>query len=230
MTRRRTRNKLRAGILRAAGFVAICTGLHCAIADEARVAEPLTKEAYATVKDKKGIVLLAVRWDRRWKCGGYQNAQLRAVGFDKSPSKKSSDADAPDLLLDGAPEIVNKADFSNYAFLVDPGEYELSGFQIKVARSVSDVGYLTVPRSKLMKNGRSAGGSFTVSAAEIVFIGNFYLDCYRTPTLWRYHSDGREAFEQHLAEFKKAFPMLDTSRAKFRLFETKLFGEPYQLP
>jgi hypothetical protein len=211
-------------------FIALALGAVCASSTNAQVAERLTEANVESAKDQKGIVLLAVRWDRRWKCGGYENAQVRVIGFDKLPSKMTSDDDRPDILLDDAPKIFTKPDFDNYAFLVEPGEYGLSGFLIKVARSISDTNYLAFPRSKLIKDSRSLGGSFSVNAGESVYIGNFYLDCYKSPTLWRYHSNGHEAFAEHLKEFKRDFPMLDTTKVKFRLFETTEFGNPYRLP
>lgn len=54
----------------------------------------LDADEYSKVKDKKGVVILAVNWNRRWKCGQYENAQLRSFGFDRMPVTKSTD-DAP---------------------------------------------------------------------------------------------------------------------------------------
>ena len=49
-------------------------------------AEPLTTEAYPKLKESKGVVLLAVRSVVRWKCGEFENAQLRLIAFDKLPT------------------------------------------------------------------------------------------------------------------------------------------------
>ena len=65
---------------------------------------------------------------------------------------------------------------------------------------------------------------------RLVCIGNFYLDCAYGPTLWRYYSDGKEAFEAQIQEYKNSFPFLDLSNVKFRLFQTKEFGIDYELP
>jgi hypothetical protein len=208
--------------------IVVAFGL-CTQVVAAPVAEPITADAYGRSRDTKGVVLLAVRWDRRWKCGGYENAQLRVIAFDKLPSEKGND-DRPDLVLDDAPRVMTKPAFDNYAFLVEPGEYGLSGLEIKVARSASDVGFFKAPRSIFMKEGKSAGGSFKVAAGEIVYIGHFYLDCAKQPTLWRYYPDGREAFSEYLSTMKKAFAMLDLGSAQFRLFQTTEFGNEYQLP
>lgn len=199
------------------------------LAAEQKIAAPLTKDAYEQLGTTRGVVLIAVRWDRKWKCGGYENAQLRTIAFDKQPSQKNNDADQADIFLDDAPLIMTKPAFDNYAFLVEPGEYGLSELQIKVARSVSDVGYFKVNRSSFLKEGKSGGGTFMVNAGEIVYIGHFYLDCLQQPTLWRYYPDGQEAFKAYLGTIKNQFPMLNLDKAVFRLFKTKEFGNDYQL-
>jgi hypothetical protein len=201
-----------------------------ACASDVDVAEPLTGESYEQHHASKGVVVLAVRWDRQWRCGGFENAQLRMIAFDKLPSGKAGDEDKPDVLLDDAPLIFTKPRFDTYAFLLEPGEYGLSGVNIKVARSNSDVGFFRAPRSVLIRDGSSEGGSFTVGAGEIVYIGHFHLDCYKQPMLWRYYPDGREAFNEYLQSVRKAYPMLDVSKAQFRLFKTAVFGRDYQLP
>lgn len=199
-----------------------------AVADPSPV-QAITGEAVNADPTGKAVVLLAVRWDRRWRCAGFENAQLRVIGFDKLPSAKT-DAEEPDILLNDAPAVLTKPTFDNYAFLVEPGEYGLSRLEIKVAKSVSDVGFFRAPRSVFLKDGQSLGGSFTVVAGEVVYIGHFYLDCYRQPTMWRYYPDGREGFNGYLNSLKKAYPALETEKVVFRLFQTKEFGQDYQLP
>ncbi len=208
----------------------LCLGLNTARADSSKVAEPLTSDAYKQFGASKGVVLFAVRWDRKWNCGGFENAQLRAIGFDKLPTQKPNDDEAPDILLDDAPLIMTKPIFENYALLVEPGEYGLSRLHIKVARSVSDVGVFKIPRSTFLKDGQSSGGTFKVGAGEIVYIGHFYLDCYKQPILWRFYSEDREAFDRYLTAVKKEYPMLDVTKAQFRLFQTTEFGYDFQLP
>jgi hypothetical protein len=189
----------------------------------------LTRGDYEAANGSKGVVLLAVRWDRAWNCAGYENAQLQIIGFDKLPSSKA-DQDPPDILLDDAPKLMTKPEFENYALLVEPGEYGLSGFRIKAARSVSRIEQFGAKRSELIKGGTSEGGSFVVAADEIVYIGNFYLDCYEIPTIWRYYTETHDGFGRHMAEFKSEFPFLDTSKAVYRLFETTRAGNHYELP
>lgn len=192
-------------------------------------AERVSGEAVNTTNQSKGLILLAVRWDRRWNCAGFENAQLRLIGFDKLPTAKTDDA-APDILLDDAPLVMTKPVFENYALQVEPGEYGLSRLEIKVAKSRSDVGFFRVPRSKFLTEGKSLGGTFTVGAGEAVYLGHFYLDCHQQPILWRYYPEGRDDFNGYLASLKKIFPALEIQKVVFRLFQTKEFGQDYQLP
>src|SRR6185295_12549797 len=167
----------RSGFIFSVGML-ICTCVSVTnLQAQSPVAERVTGNAVIAGNQTKGVALLAVRWDRRWNCGGFENAQLRVMAFDKLPTAKTDDA-APDLLLDDAPLIMTKPVFENYAFQLEPGEYGLSRLEIKVAKSVSDVGVFRVPRSKFLKDGASLGGTFTVGAGEVVYLGHFYLDCH----------------------------------------------------
>jgi hypothetical protein len=164
---------------------------------QSAVAKRITGDAANINNQAKGVVLLAVRWDRRWNCGGFENAQLRVIGFDKLPTVRTDDA-SPDIVLDDAPLVMTKPVFDNYAFEVEPGEYGLSRLEIKVAKSRSDVGFFKVPRSKLLNDGKSLGGTFMVNAGEAVYLGHFYLDCHKQPILWRYYPEGRAGFNGYL--------------------------------
>ena len=190
---------------------------------------PLTSENYMQDGANKGVVLLSVRWDRKWNCSGFQNAQLRLIGFDLFPSKRSVDDEGADLLLNDAPLLLTKPRFDDYAFLVEPGQYALSKLHIKVARSVRDVGIAKAGREVLLKEGSAFAGTFNVGAGEIVYIGHFYIDCAEEPSLWRYYLKDRESFNEYLADQKKKVPELDTSKASFRLFKSSFFGKDFEL-
>lgn len=196
---------------------------------EESVASPLTPESYAEGANKKGVVLFAVRWDRRWKCGGFENAQLRLLAFDKLPISRTNEDENADFVLADAPLLMTKPRFDDYAFVVTPGEYALVGLQIKAAASASDVRIAKVGRERLIKDGRPEGGSFVVGAGEVVYIGHFYLDCFKEPTLWRFYPEDREAFNGFLAGVNKQHPELDASKVQFRLFKTTLFGRDFEL-
>lgn len=193
------------------------------------VALPLTSENFAEGGTTKGVVLFAVRWDRRWKCGGFENAQLRLLAFDKLPITRTTEDESADLVLADAPLLMTKPRFDDYAFVVAPGEYALVGLHIKAAASVSDVRIAKVGRDRLIKDGRPDGGSFVVNPGEMLYIGHFYLDCFKEPTLWRYYPEDREAFNGYLAGVTKQHPELDASKVQFRLFKTTFFGRDFEL-
>jgi len=78
------------------------------VAAEAETARSLGVRGPEAESGTNAIVLLAVRWDRRWKCGRFENAQLRVIAFDKLPSTKVADDAPADLLLDEAPALMTK--------------------------------------------------------------------------------------------------------------------------
>jgi len=192
--------------------------------------DKMSSDEYSQVKNTKGVVLLAVNWNRKWNCGGFENAQVRKIAFDRMPVTKPSDDAAADVVLDDVPLIFTTPGFDDYAFVVEPGEYALSEFTIKVARSIRDVGGFNAKRSFLIKDGKALGGSFEVQAGEIVYIGHFFLDCLRQPIPWRYYPDGQDAFKEYLTKIKSKYPDLDVDKAQFRLFQTTQFGNDYKLP
>lgn len=193
------------------------------------VAVPLTAETQPQGSTDKGVVLLSVRWDRRWQCGGFENAQLRLLAFDKLPTTRKQEDEGADLLLADAPLLTTKPAFDNYAMVMDAGEYALAGIQIKAAASVTDVRLAKVGRERLLKDGQPQGGTFVVGPGESVYIGHFYLDCLREPTLWRYYPESREDFNSYLAQVAKQHPELDVTKVQFRLFKTPYFGQDHEL-
>lgn len=212
-------------------FILIATGVSACVVTplKFRATDVVTKNSYVQSKQANGVVLLDVNWGRSWGCGGLENAQLISVAFDKVPVATVANDAEPSLMMHTPSRLFVDPVFINYAFSLVPGEYALSSFSIKVAESVSRVGFLTAHRDALYKNGKPIGGSFLVKPNENVFIGNFYLDCAYGPTLWRYYPDGAADFEKQIEEYKKSFPFLDLSEIKFRLFKTKIFGSHYSL-
>lgn len=196
---------------------------------QALVAVPLTPQSYAAGAATKGVVLFAVRWDRRWKCAGFENAQLRLLAFDKLPTNRNSEDESADLAVADAPLVMTKPRFDDYAFVVEPGEYALVGLHIKAANSMTDVRLAKAGRDRLIKDGRADGGSFVVGPGEAIYIGHFYLDCYKEPTLWRYYPEDQEGFNGYLAGVAKQHPELDASKVQFRLFKTTYFGRDFEL-
>ena len=55
----------------------------------------------------------------------------------------------PSLVIHSPSRLMVNPKFLNYAFMLEPGEYALSAFSIKVADSITKVGFLTLRRSQL---------------------------------------------------------------------------------
>ena len=153
----------RLAILAPVAFLHACTST--LIQHEFSPTPSITEGQYSQEEKGKGLVLVSANWQRVWSCGGYENAELRSIGFDRMPSLQSSDSESPDLVLNGSPTGPR---ISNFAYLVEPGTYGLSYFQIKVAESVSEVGYRFASRSLLLNNEGSKAGSFHIKAGEAV--------------------------------------------------------------
>ncbi len=208
-------------------FLGLITSVFAA--DSATV-RAVTKKTYQAGIAVNAVVVFDVNWGRHWNCGGYENAELMKLEFDRITGvPKAADAKA-DFIVDGPSRLTRTLRFLNYAFILPPGEYVLSRVSIKVARSVSEVGYLNAKRSDLIKDGKPEGGTFTVAAGEIVYIGNFYLDCQTGPMLWRYFTEGKEGFQKQVAEYQAKYPFLESERFRYRLFRSKFFGADYELP
>jgi hypothetical protein len=188
-------------------------------------AEPVNLSA-DTYKSDLGVLIIQVNWGRTWKCGQFENAQLQALTFTKSPIETSEsvflDLETPSKLF-----VDNK--YLPYAFVIQPGEYVLTAFDVKVARSVSDVAHIKGSKDNLIKDGKPVGGTFRVNPGEIVYVGHFGLDCGAEPFLWRSYIDGQEDFEKYIDGFRQKFPFVKQVPAQYRLFSTRLFGYPFVL-
>ena len=188
-------------------------------------AEPVSLSA-DTYKADLGVLVIQVNWGRTWKCGQFENAQLQALTFTKSP------LDAPEsvsLALETPSKLFVDNKFLPYAFVIQPGEYVLTAFDVKVARSVTDVAHINGSKDNLIKDGKPVGGTFTVNPGEIVYVGHFGLDCGAEPFLWRSYIDGREDFEKYIGGFREKYPFVKKAAAQYRLFSTQLFGNPFAL-
>jgi hypothetical protein len=123
-------------------------------------AEPveLTEKAYAAEGQRKGTILLQVNWGRAWNCGKYENAQLQQLSFSKLPLEPAEKV-TNDVRLSG-PKLLAGNDFQPYALLIEPGEYAISEFDVKIAGSVTDIRHAHGDRSTLIKDGKAVGGTF----------------------------------------------------------------------
>jgi len=190
--------------------------------------QEVTAESYGNDK-AKGLVVLSAIWGRTWKCAQFENGQLRSFGFDRLPGRTTAEDASPDVLVEGSPFYAERQPV-NYVLALEPGEYGLATFSIKVASSVTDVKIASVGRARLFEGRKAIGGTFHVNAGELVYIGHFGLDCYKEPTIWRYYPEGREGFDGYKKVIKTQYPFLDVDNMQFRLFETTVLGRDYVLP
>ena len=189
--------------------------------------QEVTAESYR--KDTaKGFVVLSALWGRTWNCAQFANGQLWSFGFDRLPSETTADNATADVVLEGSASY-GGGPATNYVLMLDPGEYALTTFAIRLA-STTDAKIANVGRARLFEGGKPIGGTFTVKAGELVYIGHFGLDCYKEPTIWRYYPGGREGFEHYKQMVKKQYPFLDVRHMQFRLFQTSHLGRDYVLP
>ena len=186
----------------------------------------LTEQNYNVGGKEKGIVLLHINWGRQWKCAGLDNAQIESLAFTHLPLGQEPKTM---IALETPSKLMVKNSFSAYALIVEPGDYAISAFDVKVAKSSSDVGHLIGDESKLFKEGNPIGGTFTVGAAEVVYIGHFGLDCSKEPIPWRYYVESKSEFQSYIAGFHKTFPYVKDSEVTFRLFSTTIYGQPFSL-
>jgi hypothetical protein len=176
---------------------------------------PLSKNNYQQQGSIQGVVMLQINWGRKWRCGSFENAQLEKLTFA-----------GPSELVLTTPSRLNAADyFTPYAFVIAPGQYILTGYDVKVARSSTDVGHLTPDASYLAED----GGSFSVSPGEIVYIGHIGLDCAHDPMPWRYYIETSDEFTRYVAGFHKHFPFTANTPVTYRLMTTRLFGSNHSL-
>lgn len=195
---------------------------------EAEHGAALSEESYANGGDELGVAIFEVNWGRRWECGNYENAQLQRLTF-TARSSQSGRFDGTELLLEAPSRLFVDNAFTATAIMINPGIYALTGFDVKTARSITDVGHYVGTEKELLVGGEPQAGSFTVAAGEIVYIGHFGLDCGDEVIPWRYYLSDREMFEDYVQGFRETFPFTNTIDVEFRLFETNTIGTPFSL-
>ncbi|MDP2941627.1 MAG: hypothetical protein Q8N85_05195 [Candidatus Omnitrophota bacterium] len=186
--------------------------------------DKLTNKNYEDSKTEKAVVIYGVNWGRQWGCAGFDNAQLQNLTFSRIDSA-SGNLDGEDIVLNTPAKLFSKNVSVSYAIIVSPGEYALIGFDIKIAKSLSNVSHIKAKNKDLFESGKPAGGSFKVNAGEIVYIGDFGLDCVGDgPIPWRYYIQ-KEDFESCVAHFKKEYKFIADKQVIYRLFQTNKFGQ-----
>ncbi|MCB1053394.1 MAG: hypothetical protein KDC71_22520 [Acidobacteria bacterium] len=172
-----------------------------------------------------GVLIIQVNWGRTWKCGQFEHAQLQALTFTQLPLEG---ANSVVLELQTHSQIAAENTFLPYAYVVQPGEYQLTDFDVAVAKSKKEVIHLKGAKEDMAKAPQSAG-TFTIQPGEIVYVGHFGLDCTEEPFLWRFYIEGRSEFESYIAGFRQKFPFVKEVPVQFKLFSTQRFGNPYAL-
>jgi hypothetical protein len=152
----------------------------------------------------------AVYWERQWGCADLDNAQLQALTFTRRPN-------GPTLEFKSKSKLFAKDSHGNVAVLVEPGTWDLTGFDVKVAESMRKVGRIT-------KSDDTSGGSFEVAAGEFVYIGHFSLDCSREAIPWRYYIVPGSEFEGYVDGFRKFYPFVGAAEIRYGLFVTDDYG------
>ena len=188
----------------------------------------LSKIVYERESARQGVVILEINWGRHWNCGDYENIQLQRMTF--APiSNGVAIADRASLELTSPSTLSARDEFSPYALVVEPGTWALIGFDVKTARSVSDVGHFVGEIEHLIVDGQPQGGTFTIAAGEIIYIGHFSRDCDEGPIPWRYYLSTREEFERYVERFREWYPFTSATPVEYRLFSTERLGRPFEL-
>lgn len=202
--------------------------LLCAFSLTATAGQPeaLSARVFAKNMPDKGIVIFEVNWGRKWGCAGVENAQLERLTFSRLPL----DASSSSLNLKTPSKLFVNDKYVPYAYVVDPGTYAITAFDVKVAKSQWDVGHIVATKDQLFENENAMGGTFEVLANEVVYIGHFGLDCAQETIPWRYYLEGRSGFDSFVRGFRRQFPFAASLPARYRLFATTKFGQPFALP
>jgi hypothetical protein len=190
---------------------------------------PLTEKSFHELGTSKGLVILQVNWGRYWHCGRFENAQLQKLAFQRLATAEVTTL-SEDWMLSPTSSLLTKPAFEPYAVFLNPGQYALSSFRLKIASSMTDVRVAEPGPSELIVGGKPLGGSFTIGAGEAIYIGHFGVDCAGEPTPWRFYIDGSREFSSYVDAFHKHFPFTKDVPIVFRLFETSTLGKPYELP
>lgn len=175
--------------------------------------QKLNEKNYGEVlNNEKSVVIYGVNWGRKWGCAAAENAQLQSITFSNINNKlEEINFTIPSKLLS---EDISKP----FAIVVNPGEYELSDFDIRIARTMDKVEHIK------WNNEGLNGGSFRVNPGEVVYIGDFGLDCTKEPILWRYYIEKND-FERFITQFKKEYKFISNKDVIYRLFQTNKFGQ-----
>jgi len=100
--------------------------------------DKLTKRNYEESKNEKAVILYGVNWGRRWGCAGLDNAQLQNLTF----SHIDSNLDREDIALNNPAKLFSENSSESFAIIVNPGEYALIAYDIKIARTSAGASHI----------------------------------------------------------------------------------------
>lgn len=209
----------------------LCAVASLSVAAQAAIADgpaELTERAYEQAFGKQGVVILEVNWGRHWDCGDFENVQLQRLTFAPFVDGEVI-SDLPALDLKTPSKLFVKDEFTPYALLVEAGTWALTGFDVKTAQPGPDVGHYTANAEHLIVEGEPLGGTFTVAAGEIIYIGHFSRDCREDPVPWRYYLSDRDEFVRYVGGFRETYPFTAGTAVEYRLFATERLGRPFRL-
>ncbi len=173
--------------------------------------DKLSRTHYEEYKNEKAVVLYGVNWGRKWGCAGFDNAQLQNLTFSRIDSASNNE----DIVLNNPAKLFSENASGSYAIIVNPGEYALTGYDIRIGKSSTGVNHI---------KGKGEG-TFKVNAGEIVYIGDFGLDCAGgEPIPWRYYIQ-KDNFDSYVAGFKEKYKFIGDKQVIYRLFQTDKFGQ-----
>jgi hypothetical protein len=127
--------------------------------------QPLDARVYAKELPAAGIVTFSVNWGRKWGCAGAENAQLQRLAFSRLPVDPASAV----LDLKTPSKLFVDDRFISYSYVLEPGTYAISAFDVKVAKSKREVGHLLGTTQELMQDGTAVSvRGILASAVQIV--------------------------------------------------------------
>lgn len=188
----------------------------------------LSDKTFREAFGQQGLIILEVNWGRHWNCGEYENVQLQRLSFSRYENGAVI-TDVPSLDLSTPSKLFVEDEFTPYALLVEPGTWALTGFDVKTARAGLDVGHVIGDVDNLIAHGAPVGGTFTIAAGEIIYLGHFSRDCDQGPIPWRYYLTDREEFVRYVARFREWYPFAAGAAVEYRLFATENLGRQFAL-
>ena len=189
-------------------------------------AKTLNATRYANAVGQLGVIILEVNWGRQWNCDVYENVQIQKLEFSSFPASENA---RHEIRLRTPSKLTSDDAYVPIAMLVEPETYAITGFDIKTARSATDIAHVVGTTAELIQDGAPVGGTFTIKAGEITYLGHFSLDCDEGIIPWRYFLSDRSEFQRYVDRFREWYPFTAGTPVEYRLFSTSTMGIPNTL-